>query len=125
MAGLVTKQHHRHLVVLDLAGLLFLDTGEPFVGQIEGDADDRHPVGATPRVGQVERRAKRQLLRGELPVQPLGERLQRGALDLQPKIANPRVEQFAANGFPTVEQRRSGSGGHVLYFMVAGRGVQQ
>ena len=105
VARLVTHQHHHHLLVFDLPGLLLLDPGQAFVGQIEGDADHGHPVGTAPGVGQIERGPKRHPLGVELAVQPLGERLDRRTLDPQPQIANPRMEQLAADRFPAIERR--------------------
>ena len=115
MARLVTHQHHRHLVVFDLAGLLLFDPRQSLVGQIERDADDRHAVGATPGVGQIERRAERPApSRRTREYSRSVNGSKRRAFDLQPKIADPRVEQFTANGFPTVERRCSLFVGHAF-----------
>ena len=105
VARLVTHQHHHHLLVFHLTGLLLFDAGQALVGQIEGDADHGHAVGTTPRVGQIERGPKHHLLGVELAVQPLGERLDRRTFDPQPQIANPRMEQLAADRFPAIERR--------------------
>ena len=58
MARLVTHQHHHHLLVFDFPGLLLFDPGQPFVGQIERDADHRHPVGTAPGIRQIASRAE-------------------------------------------------------------------
>ena len=54
---------------------------------------------------RVERRAKDHPLGRKLLVQPLGERFQRRALDLQAQVADPGMKQLAPDRLPTMKRR--------------------
>src|SRR5206468_871347 len=61
---------------------------------------------------RVNRGTKRQALGIELAVKALDEQLHRRSLELQPEIADGRIEQFVANRLPPVYQSLGTCSGH-------------
>jgi hypothetical protein len=72
------------------------------IGEVEGNADDRHAVGAPPSVGEVELGFEGDALGRKLAIEAMGERFQGGALDAQRKVADACVEQLEADRFPAL-----------------------
>ena len=70
------------------------DGGEPVIGQLERDTDDRLARWAAPLVGEIEARLPaRDLLAQQLAAQPLDELLDPRASQRQTEIADPPLEQ--------------------------------
>src|SRR3954467_9224739 len=84
----MAQVHHDLARVLEIVHLFFQPL-QFWIGQIERNADHRLFRRASPFVAQVARRAELADAFGlELPVELLHKTLERGALKLQPKLAD-------------------------------------
>ena len=114
MAGLVPQDPQARLGIaaFDLEHLRELELREPRMREVERDGDAGDAVRREPLVRQPVVRPERQAARVELGVELRDARLELGALDGQPEIAHPDLEQLlVAERRPVGRLQRLGIGG--------------
>src|SRR5439155_19139357 len=93
VAGFVAEIHH-DLAIFFKVVHISLDLGQVWPREIKRDSDDRFARRASPLISQINCRTKlNDLLSFELAVKLLDQLLDRRALDLQAKVANPGFQQ--------------------------------
>src|SRR5882724_9579997 len=106
----MTEVHHDLALVLDVVDRL-LQRRELGVGEVEGDADDRLPVGAGPFVAEVARRVEAaEPLRRQLSVELGDEFLEHRPLELQAEVLDLYLEEASRLWRGLLERLHGGHG---------------
>jgi hypothetical protein len=103
VAGLVAEIPHHVQLTFDFDRNLFLDATQSRIGEIEGDADQRRVIRASPLIAQIDRRTERQALRAKLVVQLRDEALDERPAKRQPERGDPLAEKRLSVVLPLFE----------------------
>ena len=110
MARLMTEVHHDLALILDVVDSL-LKRRQLGVGEVEGDADDRLPVGAGPFVAEVAGRVEAaEPLRRQLAVELGDVLLEHRPLELQAEVLDLHLEEASRLRRRLLERVHGGHG---------------